>query len=97
MIENPNGCDLSRLRYKARQALWLLEHLYGTQGENFIIFHTNDGSHKAGSLHFKNRAFDGGPPKNHREQLLKSAKEMLGRDYDLLDEVDHWHLEYDPK
>lgn len=97
MIENPNGCDMSRLRHKARQALWLLEHLYATQGENFIIFHTNDGIHKEGSLHFKNRAFDCAPPVNHREQLLKSAREMMGPDYDLLDEVNHWHLEYDPK
>lgn len=97
MLRNPNSCDLSRLRFRARQALWLLVHLYEAQGEDFFIFHTNDGIHKEGSLHFKNRAFDGGPPVNHREQLLKSARELAGRDYDIIDEGDHIHVEDDPK
>lgn len=97
MIENPNGCDLSRLRFKARQGLWLLEHLYALEGENLIITHTKDGEHKEGSLHFKNRALDALPPKHERALILKQGKEMLGPDYDLVDEVDHWHLEYDPK
>jgi len=97
MIENPNGCDLSRLRYRARQGLWLLEHLYALEGENLIITHTFDGQHMSGSLHFKNRAFDVMPPKHETGLILKQAREMLGPDYDLLNEGDHWHLEHDPK
>ena len=97
MIENPNGCDMSRLRYKCRQGLWLLEHLYALEEQNLVITHTFDGQHKEGSLHFKNRAFDMLPPGKEGPLIFRQAREMLGRDYDLLNEVDHWHLEYDPK
>ena len=97
MIENPNGCDLSRLRFKARQALWLLEHLCALEDQLLIITHTFDGQHKEGSLHFKNRAFDCLPPILERALILKQASSMLGRDWDVVDETDHWHVEYDPK
>ena len=97
MIENPNGCDLSRLRHRTRQALWVLEHLYALEDESLIITHTFDGQHKEGSLHFKNRAFDVLPPKRESALIFSQAREMLGRDYDLLNEVTHWHLEHDPK
>ena len=97
MLLNPNNCDLSRLRYKARQALWLIVHLYELAGLDFAVTHTDDGMHMEGSLHFKNRAFDGLPPEREREQILKQAKVMMGPDWDLIDEKDHWHIEYDPK
>ena len=97
MILNPNGCDLSRLRYKARQALWYLEHVFEIQGEHLTIFHTFDAIHEKGSLHYKNRAFDCGPPLRDRAGTLARVKEAMGPDYDLIDEGDHWHVEYDPK
>ncbi len=97
MIENPNSCDLSRLRHGARLALWYLEHAYALEGEVFTIFHTNDGAHKEGSLHFKHRAFDFKPPERDRSERFKRYRAALGPDYDLLDEGDHGHLEHDPK
>ncbi len=97
MLLNPNNCDLSKLRYKARQALWLLVNLYEVEDLNFVVTHTDDGLHKEGSLHFKNRAIDALPPERHREIILKHAKVMMGPDWDIIDEKDHWHIEYDPK
>ena len=97
MIENPNGCDMSRLRMGIRRGMWYLELQYAIEDEVFTLFHTFDGIHMEGSLHFKNRAIDFAPPEHGREGTLKRCKEALGRDYDLLDEVNHWHLEYDPK
>ena len=97
MLENPNKVDLSKLRFKARQALWLLIRLFEVDGQNFVITHTYDGMHKDGSLHFKNRAFDGLPPERERDHILKQAKELMGPDWDIIDEKDHWHIEYDPK
>lgn len=97
MLVNPNKVDLSKLRFKARQALWLLVHLYEVDGQDLVITHTYDGIHKGGSLHFKNRAFDCLPPDRRGPEILKQSKEMTGPDWDIIDEVNHWHLEYDPK
>ena len=97
MIENPNKVDLSRLRFKARQALWLLVHLCELEGQSLVITHTFDGTHKEGSLHFKNRAFDMLPPKREKALILSQAKTMMGPDWDIIDETDHIHVEYDPK
>ena len=97
MINNPNGCDLSKLRMGIRIGLWYLELQYGIEEEVFTIFHTNDGIHKIGSLHFKNRAIDFGAPEHDRGETLRRCKAALGPEYDLLDEGDHWHLEHDPK
>jgi hypothetical protein len=97
MIENPNGCDMSKLRHKARVGLWYLEALFLSECRSVVVTHTFDGQHKEGSLHFKNRAVDILPPGRENALLLKQAKQNMGKDYDVIDEGDHWHMEYDPK
>lgn len=77
--------------------MWYLEHSYALEGEDFAIFHTFDGQHKEGSLHFKNRAIDFKPPERDRAERFSRYRVALGPDYDLLDEGDHGHLEHDPK
>ena len=97
MINNPNGCDLSRLRMGARRALWYLELQYAIDEEVFTLFHTNDGLHMEGSLHFKNRAIDFDAPKKDPVGKMRRWKAALGPDYDLVDSGECWHLEHDPK
>lgn len=62
----------------------------------------NDGKHMSGSKHYENRAFDlrtrnvtGGPPMvaGWRDRMAR----MLGASYDVVNEGDHLHVEYDPK
>lgn len=97
MLENPNGVELGRLRMGCRRAMWYLEHAYALEGEVLVIFHTNDGEHMEGSLHFKNRAFDFRLPERDADERFRRYRLALGPDYDLLNEGDHGHLEYDPK
>ena len=58
----------------------------------------NDGAHKKGSLHYINRAIDirCKDMKNPIEVTLR-IKQRLGRNFDVIYEFNHIHLEYDPK
>lgn len=97
MLENPNSCDLSRLHFGVRVGMWYLEHAYALEGEVFVIFHTEDGMHKEGSLHPKHRAIDFKLPMRDVDERFRRYRLALWPDYDLLNEGDHGHLEYDPK
>jgi hypothetical protein len=69
----------------------------------FILFHTYDGQHMEGSLHFKNRAFDGCLPAEHGEEILSTLRLALGPEYDVVLEYPTdekpgcLHVEWDPK
>ena len=77
------------------------------------ITSANDSKHKAGSLHYKNRAFDirtfniigndtstdasCGTRAEEATMWRQRMADQLGHDYDVLMEGDHIHAEYDPK
>ncbi len=65
-----------------------------------------DGKHMAGSKHYQDQALDiriwqlrgNGTSKERRVELAASKlSRTLGRDYDVVVESDHIHVEYDPK
>lgn len=68
----------------------------------------NDGVHKHTSLHYKEnspsglgraidiRTWDVGM-EHVKDMFLETAKELLGKDFDVVVEKDHVHIEYDPK
>lgn len=58
----------------------------------------NDGTHKKNSLHYINRAIDI-RSKDMKKPLWVSIiiKKKLGKNYDVILEKDHIHIEYDPK
>jgi hypothetical protein len=60
----------------------------------------NDGEHKNGSLHYRNRAFDlrvWGLTDDERARWAERMQRALGDDYDVVDEETHVHCEYDPE
>jgi hypothetical protein len=107
-MKNPNKVDLSKLRKEIRKALFACEIVYGMLDLEFEVWHTYDGSHRLGSLHFKNRAFDGGPLGPHIQDIAQSLRVFLGTEYDVVLEYDTTapdgsaipgclHVEWDPK
>jgi hypothetical protein len=66
------------------------------------ITSANDGVHMEGSLHYKNRAFDI-RTRNVTEGVTaqkswtRKVRKVLGKDYDVVFEKDHIHVEYQPK
>lgn len=73
-------------------------HIYDFYGEAFMITSGNDGKHMVGSLHYCGRALDIARPKTvDTAVILELLRETLGESYDILDELDHIHIEFDPK
>lgn len=72
-----------------------------TEDDTVWITSANDAKHKLGSLHYQNKAFD------FRVRNLVNKAELpgwvdrirhkLGPDYDVLNEGDHIHVEFDKK
>jgi len=91
------GVDISRLRPEIRKKLTRIAKIVWDCNEGeLVITSTYEGTHSEGSLHYANLAID------IRKNLAKilshvEIKEWLGKDYDVILEADHIHIEYDPK
>ncbi len=95
------GACISRLEYHCRRALNTVDKIWKTQGySEAVITSTFEGTHSAASLHYQNRAFDVRWPvtnKAKRSLLVVTLKAALGKDFDVIAEASHIHIEYDPK
>ena len=91
------GVDISRLNREIRRALGKVDAIFAKYGSELIITSTYEGTHSAGSLHYANDAFDCRYPKANKEQCLSEIREILGGDFDVVEETLHIHIEYDPK
>jgi len=91
------GVDISRLNREIRRALPKIEKIYNVGKKELVITSTYEGNHSAGSLHYANDAIDirRWPVDNNiLDELLHDA---LGKDFDIVHERDHIHIEHDPK
>lgn len=64
------------------------------------ITSANDGKHMKGSKHYVNAALDIRTMDMKRElwePFAASIRTILGKDYDVIVEKDHIHIEHDPK
>lgn len=93
------GVDISRLADPMRRALTAIEAAYQAQGAGeAVITSTYEGSHSPASLHYVHRAVDVRlPPSSLRERVLLELRKRLGSAFDVVLEVDHIHVEHDPK
>lgn len=68
-------------------------------GKEVVITSLLDGVHSKNSLHYTGNAFDLRVwiyTEKQRKTLLIQLRKTLGIDYDVVDEVDHLHIEWDP-
>lgn len=91
------GVDISRLNREIRRALGIVEKIYAENSEELIITSTFEGMHSARSLHYGNDAFDMRYPLKFSGTIIGGVRRAVGPEYDLVEEDDHIHLEYDPK
>lgn len=95
-----DGVSLEGVQWQMFYAAVKVEAAYNKLGHDLTITAGTDGKHAAKSLHYKGLALDirsrtisaGTKPK-----LLKAIRLSLGPDYQVIDELDHWHVEWDPK
>lgn len=98
--------DLKDESVKVEGTVWQIFHAaliveavlkdYGTE---LTITSAKDGKHKDGSRHYDGRAIDVRTWKIKGREVEAAAKikAKLGKDYDVVVEGDHIHVEYDPK
>ena len=74
--------------------------VYETAGHDFMITACVDGKHMTGSLHYAGAAIDVRTrdiAPAEVQKLIAQIKACLGCDFDVLLEVDHIHIEFQPK
>lgn len=94
------GASLKGVQWQMFSASILLEPLFLKRGADLVITAGTDGKHMKGSLHYKGLALDYRSrqlKKSARDDLLKEGRQVLGPDYDFIEEDDHFHAEHDPK
>jgi hypothetical protein len=80
--------------------LLIVADVYRSWGKTLVVTSLRDGKHKVGSLHPRGYAADlrsstlGGA---NIECVVRQIQVRLGTDFQVIFEVDHIHLEYDPK
>lgn len=85
---------LGDLSHAMQKGLGRVIDLYSSKSLDFFITSFRDGNHSAHSLHYIGNAVD------FRKDPKVSRREMqgiLGKDFDVVVESMHVHVEYDPK
>lgn len=95
---NVSLCGLSP---QAASAFWVAYTQYCLLGANsFVVTSCNDGKHSRKSKHYRGDAFDiriWTLPEDARIIAAERIADALGRDFDVVFENDHIHVEYDPE
>lgn len=81
-------------------ALIVIDQVMKEAGQEAVITSLNDARHSETSLHYDGGAADiRSNSFSHPESVLALCKQALGnsKDFDLILESDHFHLEYQPK
>lgn len=91
------GVDISRLHREIRRSLNRVNEIYYDLGEELVITSTYGGDHSPSSLHYCHDAYDCRFPKVNPGLVMDKIRARIGRKYDVVNEGDHIHVEYDPK
>lgn len=95
------GVKLAGLQPQILLAAVVASEVYSEHGVQLcVITSANDGNHSHTSLHYSGNAIDlrtRNLPPGAAPEIAKIIKERLGRDFDVLFEGDHIHIEYQPR
>jgi len=94
------GARITGMRPEILLAAVAAERVYEEAGHDFTITACVDGKHMTGSLHFAGAAIDVRTrdiPLADTQKLIARIKACLADDFDVLLEVDHIHIEFQPK
>lgn len=78
----------------------IIENVFQSFGVEAILTSGTEGQHMPGSLHPKGFATDWRSrhvPDRFRPDLVEMLKEKLGKEFQVILEKDHIHIEFDPK
>jgi len=79
-------------------AIIIAESVFRETEQSMTLTSLTDGKHGQNSYHYTGDAVDIRLPGDvTRDQVVSQLKKALGMDYDVILEIDHIHIEYDPK
>lgn len=99
-VQVKEGVSLIGIEQEIITALKVLYYLYFALGKTLTVTSTFEGQHRPGSLHYKGLAVDlrvWNLSTAERKRIVEAAKGLLGKDYDVIDETNHIHVEFDRK
>ena len=73
---------------------------FAVVGKPCVVTSGSDGQHKVNSKHYTNEAIDLRTfhlQGNELDTVVQALKNTLGKDFDVVIEASHLHLEHDPK
>lgn len=94
------GVDLRKVSPQICIACVIANEIYEKHNKYLVITSISDGQHKTDSLHYTGFAADFRTNYFTREEIIQVVQELqlsLGDQFDILHEIDHIHLEFDPK
>lgn len=94
------GVNCSGTEPEIWEAILAAHDVYVMNGQFFTVTSLNDGQHMKNSLHYEGKGCDIRTRSLDRvtaDEIAVQIRGRLGKDYDVVVEKDHIHLEYDPK
>jgi len=92
--------QVSQLSTGALLALIVADQVFTSYGYETVITSGNDGNHSYTSLHYNNDALDlrmRHVKESQKQEIAEEISLRLGLDWDVLLEIDHLHLEKQPR
>lgn len=100
MMQLKTGVKARGLQAEILLAIMVAKEVYTEAGQTFTITSINDGKHRDDSLHYEGQAFDIRTRDLNgvtAEDMAHRIRIRLGADYDVLNEGDHIHIEFQQK
>jgi len=95
-----DGVAIDRFSIQLLNALLQAAQIYQIHGVPLVITALSDGVHKDNSLHYRGYAADL-RTRDARPQdiptIVRDLRRTLGATFDVVEEGDHIHIEYDPQ
>ena len=95
------GVNLLGIRNETNVGMMVAEAVLAEYGQELVITSAVDGRHKRASAHASGRAFDVRiwtlQADNTETEATQSLQVALGSEFDVVEESDHIHIEWDPK
>lgn len=94
------GVSVGGMGVEALLALVIAAEVYDSMGAELVVTSVKDGKHGEASLHYEGKAVD---LRIHNlvpldvPKVIEKLRKRLGREYDVVLEKDHIHVEFDPR
>lgn len=100
MLSIKPGASVFGLRPETLLGVLIAERIWAAYGIDLVLTEGSGGKHSETSLHNSGCAADlrsRDLGSDAKAECVRKLKEALGRDYDVVVEDDHIHLEYQPR